>query len=215
MNKNDIRIGDTVEVNFKAKVRGKNGDYANLDVGKTIVALEYYLISNVIARAETDAQKIERLEARVVELEEQNGELAQGQLSRYRQRFPSMAAAWPEQKPEEKPWYPEQLEGYGPWIKGSDLPPETNVYGYMCHVRNGNEIFFCKKLDEEKPWYPKRVKGYGPWIEGQPTEEVRLSSTFQILYKDERRDRKYAHLDYQPGRYFALENAVAYCIKED
>ena len=122
MDKKDIRIGDTVEVSFKAKVTGKNGDYANLDVGKTVVALEYYLISNVIARAETDTQKTARLEARVAELEKENDVLAQGQLSRYRQRFPDMEAAWTEQ---EKPWYPKQLEGFGPWIEGPpplDLP---------------------------------------------------------------------------------------------
>lgn len=119
MDKKDIRIGDEVEVVFRGVVKRKNGDFATLHTGRSVL---YEDISRVLAREENKDDKIARLEARIAELEEQNGELAQGQLSRYRQRFPSMAAAWPEQKPEEKPWYPPRLKDHGPWIEGP--PPE-------------------------------------------------------------------------------------------
>jgi hypothetical protein len=215
MDKNDIRIGDTVLVTCRVRAIPDAGGnfYGDTQHSKYNVCFHARDISAVVKRAETDAEKIARLEARIAELEEQNGELARGQLSRYRQRFPSMAAAWPEQKPEENPWYPDQLEGYGPWIKAK--PGEVIRLPFVGHYAGGGLVAYCKKLEEEKPWYPKRIKGYGPWIEGPPSEEVRLSSTFQILYGDERRDKKYAHFAYGPGDYFQLGNAVAHCIKKD
>jgi|688.fasta_scaffold424928_3 hypothetical protein len=62
MNKNDIRIDDTVEVKFKAKVTGKLSDMAEFDIrflniNHTLMYVPYELITDVIARAETDAEK--------------------------------------------------------------------------------------------------------------------------------------------------------------
>jgi hypothetical protein len=139
MDKNDIRIGDEVEGVFRGVVKRKNGAFATLHTGRSVL---YEDITRVLAREENKDDRIARLEARIAELEKQNGELAQGQLSRYRQRFPSMAAAWPEQKPEENLWYPKRIKGYGPWIEG---PPPLGLTGgfevLMPHQRD-NENFY-------------------------------------------------------------------------
>lgn len=51
-------------------------------------------------------------------------------------------------KPAAGPDTPAQLEGYGPWIKSTDIPPETNMYGWMCYVVNFGNLYYCKKLED-------------------------------------------------------------------
>jgi hypothetical protein len=63
----EIRNDDTVEVKFNAKVLGRMGDLVALDLGylgtnHTQIYVPRELITDVILRAETDAEKIVRIE---------------------------------------------------------------------------------------------------------------------------------------------------------
>lgn len=190
----EIKTNDILAVKAKAlrpyTVRSKNGTVGmvQVEINQQTFKLPVSQVHSVLERAETDAEKIARLEARVAELEEQNGELAQGQLSRYRQRFPSMAEAWPEQKPEEK----------------------------VIPAANKSRWDFCSGK-KKKPWYPPQPRGFGPWIEGRVPEDVLRKGAFQILYRDERREKTYTALNYSMGGFVVSkpENVVAYCLKED
>lgn len=106
----DIRVGDVVRlVDFKiteVSHGGFVGDFLTT-MGKGF-AFPTRFAAQFVSRAETDAEKIARLEARVKELEAQQKPVAL--------------------------MYPKQLDGYGPWIDGP--PPLHLVAGTFRTLEN-------------------------------------------------------------------------------
>jgi hypothetical protein len=94
---------------------------------------------------ETKDQKIARLEARVKELEG-NIMLPNSSMLPHSVDVSNIFKPSGKLVDNETPWYPEQLEGYGPWINISDISPETNLYGYARKIGPQGQLFVCKKL---------------------------------------------------------------------
>lgn len=195
MDKNDIRIGDTVLVTCRVRAIPDAGGnfYGDTQHSKSNVCFHARDISAVVKRAETDAEKIARLAARVAELEaEKLAELC---------KVPDPSQRRSAQQSE-----------YDKQPRSAELTTALSKFEPLIKPRWD----FCSGK-KKKLWYPPQPRGFGPWIEGRVPDDVLRKGAFQLLYRDERREKTYTALTYSPSGFVVSkpENVVAYCLKED
>ena len=132
----EIRVGDVVRlIPLTVTEVYDDGDMCfKEDVG----LISPDLVEAVIAHAETDAEKIARLEARVKELE--SVAVDSGPLTKTTNDGKIDGS-----EPEDSR-YPPHLEGHGPWMSASDLQLEMNLYRMQALYKNGAIVAYCRKL---------------------------------------------------------------------
>ncbi|MCA3080410.1 MAG: hypothetical protein ING71_16670 [Rhodocyclaceae bacterium] len=133
----DIRVGDVVRlkpVKVSSVYYDGSFDFEGANESREgLGVIPSVFVEEFILRIETEAEKIARLEARVKELEAQQKTLAgepEYRLVIETSNNPNHSnQIWTEVEPiGVKPWYPEQLVGYGPWIEG---PPPKEMIGFF------------------------------------------------------------------------------------
>jgi hypothetical protein len=143
--KMEIRVGDKVKLR-DGYVDASDGSMLTIRVpigigmAKAIVKIHSSAVEAVIAHAETDAEKIARLEARVKELESL---AVDGPLTKTTNDG-KIDGSQPE-----APWYPDQLEGYYPWTVSNRIPLGLNMCRTKVHYENGEPVAFCCKLPDQ------------------------------------------------------------------
>ena len=121
----EIRMNDKVQI--EGTVIADCGEYFHMRIAPNVTAydLKKTWVTKIVERAESDAEKIARLEKRVLELEGLVDLILPdapiNQLADHdglsKQNYDVQILDKPV-----SPWYPPQLEGYGPWTEGT--PPE-------------------------------------------------------------------------------------------
>ena len=131
-NKLNIRVGDVVRlIPLTVTELYDDGDMCfKEDVG----LISPGLVESVIAHAETDAEKIARLEARIAELEKSKQTLTSN--------------GWDVSDLQVKFAYLDQVKGYGPWIKAHHLPPESNLHRIKAYYENDMLVAYCFELSD-------------------------------------------------------------------
>jgi hypothetical protein len=200
----EIRVGDKIETTRAATVVKVGSMHSMdhitvrfIDGGEAVISPSD--VTKITARKETNAEKIARLERRVVELE--------GLVDVILPDAPINRLA--DHDGLSKQTYDVRV-GDAQQSEYDKQPPCAELVTGLSRFERNMKTMFGPKT--ESPWYPPQLEGYGPWTEGTPPED--FTGTAQLLMKSERNCETYCEGAYVLERGFVLGcDYVAYCVK--
>ena len=203
----EIRIGDKVQiegevikVQIEAEVIGRARDMRStplirLQDGCQLISVDKDNITRVLERPETNAEKIARLERRVVELE--------GLVDVILPDAPINRLADHDGLSKQTS---DVRVGDAQQSEYDKQPPCTGLATGMSRFERNMKTMFGPKT--EAPWYPEQLEGYGPWIEGAPSQY----GNYAALFYGDRLQKRFTERVFFFPQIWPIE-AVAHCLK--
>jgi hypothetical protein len=213
----EIRMNDKIQI--EGTVIADCGEYFHMRIAPNVTAydLKKTWVTKIVERAESDAEKIARLEHEVEALTL----FKDFAISRGWVTTPAEHDDLSKQTYDVRVGVNVNDATPNTWESGEDVLTEaeteamyTELDNYAQAVQGRTEA--RRALEELRketkgPWYPEQLRGYGPWIEGPPPRD--LNKNFQALGYAEREAKCFSRFlvgNPIPDYY---QHCVAYCVK--